>query len=172
MVSDKSIIQSLQNKVVKKIQPLEEPKKVEIYKCAVAYEGKRVVALALEKLNLKEVPDEIEKLSDLRYLSLSNNEIENVPPWVGKLKKLKKLIFSGNKIKNLPSNLGKSKSLEVFHILKNPIDRLPISFRRYADIYSQFREIGIKQYGLERKTRETVDMLKNRGVRVIEPERS
>lgn len=171
MADDKKVIQSIEKLVSSKIQKIDEVGKISSYKVGVSYKGKKAVALSLDKLELTSIPDLIQKLDELEYLSLANNAIGTVPGWIGKMKSLKSLILTGNKIELLPSSLGKSKSLETLHVLNNPIEELPISFRRFADIYSQFRELAIKRYGLERRTRETVDMMKNRGVRLIEPKR-
>ncbi|MBD3350629.1 MAG: hypothetical protein GF364_03990 [Candidatus Lokiarchaeota archaeon] len=132
-------------------------------------EKDEIVGINLNYCDLTEIPNEIRKLRSLEYLSLAFNEIKEIPDWVNELESLVTFVLTGNKIKRLPRNIGKIESLEVFHILQNPIDRLPMSFRRYADIYSQFRELGIKRYGLNMNTIETIKLLKQRGVKIIEP---
>jgi len=147
---------------------INEDEKIESINLGFQCRGSSVVKLSLRNQNLTQFPKQIRQLKNLEYLNLGKNLISEVPEWINELKKLKILIFSDNQIKQLPRNIGKMESLEVLHILQNPIEKLPMTFRRYADIYSQFRELAIRKYGLNMNTIETIELLKNRGVRIIE----
>ncbi|KAK4468949.1 hypothetical protein MN116_007613 [Schistosoma mekongi] len=61
--------------------------------------------LQISSLKLKKVPEQVERLRNLRSLDLSNNEIKTIDPWVSVLKNLKVLSVENNKLKYFPSEL-------------------------------------------------------------------
>jgi len=147
---------------------LNETDKIEVINLGFKSQNNKIIGLSLRNQNLSIFPNQIRNMKDLEYLDLSKNQIREIPDWIDELKKLKIFILTENQISELTSSIGKMESLEVLHLLKNPIEKLPMTFRRYADIYSKFRELAIKKYGLDLNTIETINLLRNRGVRIIE----
>lgn len=86
-----------------------------------------IIGLDLSGLNLKEIPDCIQRLKHLEIFSLVGNSIEEIPDWIGKLKLLKQLIVVNNKIKEVTKLIGKLLSLEVLNLAQNELEELPES---------------------------------------------
>lgn len=61
--------------------------------------------LSIKQTCLREIPDEIEKLTNLTTLVLHSNEISTLPETISKLNKLKMFDCSTNKLTTLPQNL-------------------------------------------------------------------
>jgi len=78
---------------------------------------------------IEKIPDDIEKLENLRYLSLYGNEIpQNIAEWYGTLHKLTLLEYlelSSMKIRNVPAQFGYLKNLRYLDLSDNNIKRLP-----------------------------------------------
>lgn len=161
-----SKIKTIEKLIGKEIPVVE---KIQISSLGIEYQNNTIYGLSLNHCELKSVPDPIKDLKLLQHLDLAHNNISEIPDWIDELSNLRFLILNNNKIKELPRSIGNFKNLEVLHILNNPIERLPMSFRNYADIYSKFRELSIRRYGLHVHTIDTIQMLRNRGVKIIEP---
>ncbi len=66
------------------------------------------------------LPSQIQDLTNLVELNVSNNNMTGIPAEIGKLTKLKVLNFANNQITGLPNELGNLKQLEVFDLRGNP----------------------------------------------------
>lgn len=89
----------------------------------------------LRHLNLKEVPEELQKLSkNLRTVDLSDNKILHLPPWFVTLTSLKNFTLNNTKIAELPEDFGKLKKLEVISLSGNSLTHLPRSFSNLTNL--------------------------------------
>ncbi|CAL1541842.1 unnamed protein product [Lymnaea stagnalis] len=89
----------------------------------------------LRHLNLKEVPEELQKLSkNLRTVDLSDNKILQLPPWFVTLASLKNFTLNNTKIAELPEDFGKLKKLEVISLSGNSLTHLPRSFSNLTNL--------------------------------------
>lgn len=81
--------------------------------------AKRMRILCLERNNISELPDGIEKLTQLETLNVSYNQIESLPSGLAELEKLRYINVAGNKLTKLPDNMGFSNksllSVDISH---------------------------------------------------------
>lgn len=77
--------------------------------------------LSLKNNNLSLLPDSITKLSSLEGLWFRRNSLTKLPDSIGKLSKLKTLDISYNAITSLPESIIDLQQLEDFNLTKNPI---------------------------------------------------
>lgn len=75
--------------------------------------------------NLSTLPDELQKLSNLKVIEFSHGIVEEIPTWVFKLPKLEKLNVSYQKLTNLPLHLSQAKRLRVLNVAGNQLTLLP-----------------------------------------------
>jgi hypothetical protein len=76
--------------------------------------------------NLTEFPFEILSLADsLEILDLSNNQLKDIPEEIKKLTKLKIIFASNNHFEALPESLGQCESLEMIGFKANKIKQVP-----------------------------------------------
>jgi hypothetical protein len=71
--------------------------------------------------DLTELPQEIERLKNLTYLDLSDNQFTEVPPEIGKLTNLTALLLGYNRLTGLPPEIGNLINLTQLNLLDNPI---------------------------------------------------
>ncbi|KAG2457487.1 LRC57 protein, partial [Polypterus senegalus] len=74
---------------------------------------------------LAEFPEELQRLSSLRTVDLSNNKIEVLPSFIGVFSVLKSLTLNCNKLAFIPDEIGKLKKLETLHLNGNQLKHLP-----------------------------------------------
>ncbi|CAG5119325.1 unnamed protein product [Candidula unifasciata] len=92
-------------------------------------------ACQLRHLHLKEVPEELQKLSKtLRTVDLSDNRIPQLPPWFVTLSSLKNLTMNSCKLASLPDDFGQLKKLEVLILIDNSLTSLPRSFSNLSNL--------------------------------------
>lgn len=87
----------------------------------------KVISLKLRGLNLKKVPEFVQKFCSLESIDLSYNSLELLPEWIVDLKELKDLQINDNFLKELPINIGKMESLEKIQARNNRLKNLPES---------------------------------------------
>ncbi|KAG6416185.1 hypothetical protein SASPL_123609 [Salvia splendens] len=97
---------------------------------------------------LKELPDSICKLVELRTLSIANCSLEEIPPEIGKLVQLRQLDLSLNrKIQELPESICSLVELQIMKIAGTTINCLPEALgcwrRTIKDIPSKLEELKI-----------------------------
>ena len=81
--------------------------------------------LYLRNKGLTSLPDNIEKLTELRELDLRKNQLKDLPERIGKLTNLEILNLDGNQLTSLPDNIGKLTNLEVLVLVSNQLTSLP-----------------------------------------------
>ena len=81
--------------------------------------------LSITQTCLREVPDEIEKLTNLTVLVLHSNEIHLLPNTIGKLTKLKTLDCSRNKLISVPQSLHMLPQLCTMNFASNLLKSIP-----------------------------------------------
>ncbi|XP_012526657.1 leucine-rich repeat-containing protein 47 [Monomorium pharaonis] len=81
--------------------------------------------LSITHTRLQEVPDEIEKLTNLTTLVLHSNEIATLPDAIAKLAKLKVLDCSRNKLTSFPQVLGTHPQLSTLNLASNQLRDVP-----------------------------------------------
>ena len=98
----------------------------------------KVYKLNLSNKDLKEFPEDILKLKELRYLILDSNQITTIPPEINKLENLKCLSLSHNLIQELPTSTGDLSNLKYLYFDNNKISVLPSSFFKLAQLEDLF----------------------------------
>ena len=77
--------------------------------------------LTADNCGLKQIPQVLLKLTNLRKLVLKNNSIEFIQPGIGNLQQLRWFDISGNKLKEIDEEaIGKLKNVEEVNISNNP----------------------------------------------------
>jgi len=82
-------------------------------------------SLVFNGKQLTELPKEIEKLTKLTGLYLSNNELNSLPPEIGKLTRLQKLYLDHNKLTSIPSQIGSLVHITTLELTGNKLVDLP-----------------------------------------------
>ncbi|MHA1728666.1 MAG: leucine-rich repeat domain-containing protein [Promethearchaeota archaeon] len=165
MKDSKKIITEIEKFLGKSIPKVDE---IGISSLGIQYKNntEEVKGLCLNHCKLKSIPVSICELKTLQILDLAFNEIEIIPDWIVDLQ-LTELNLNNNRIKKLPKKTGNMSTLLFLKILNNPLHKLPISLRRFSDMYSNFKELRIKDYGWDKSSLETIRLMKERGVRVF-----
>jgi len=81
--------------------------------------------LSITHTCLREMPDEIEKLTNLTTLVLHSNEIAELPSAIANLAKLKVLDCSRNKLTYFPKELGNHPHLSTINLASNLLRNIP-----------------------------------------------
>lgn len=86
-----------------------------------ALNNTNIVSLDLSNNSLTgALPSQIQKLSKLEVLNVSNNNMTGIPAEVGQLSKLKVLNYANNQITGLPNELGNLTQLQTLDLSGNP----------------------------------------------------
>lgn len=83
-------------------------------------------SLNLSRKGLKEIPDYVYELKDLKVLRLFGNQIDSISPKIAQLTNLEKLYLGRNKLKVLPAEIGELKKLKILSVSSNQLDSLPV----------------------------------------------
>jgi Leucine-rich repeat (LRR) protein len=87
----------------------------------------KIQYLELDNLNLLFLPDDIEKLSNLMYLSINHNRIDTLP----KLPKTIKILYLNfNHFKTIPDEIIELPNLEILLMYSNKITSIPININK------------------------------------------
>lgn len=81
--------------------------------------------LLLDQNAIQELPAKIFRLTNLRKLTISENDIMRLPPMIANFSRLVELDISKNCIEEIPSNLQFCRSLSILDITCNPLMRIP-----------------------------------------------
>jgi Leucine-rich repeat (LRR) protein len=84
-----------------------------------------ITELHLDNNNIKTLPPEINKLQNLRILSMVKNELAALPNEMFELGKLEELVLDGNPIQMLPSNLKYLSNLRILRLEETKLKTLP-----------------------------------------------
>lgn len=106
-----------------------------------------VETLLLHGRGLKQIPEEVFRLPNLRKLYLSGNQLTEVPGDIGKLKNLTVLDLDDNRIRSLPEEIGHLPKLTRLTLHDNPLEYLPDSLSRLLTL----RELTLFHTRLEGK---------------------
>ena len=74
---------------------------------------------------IKEIPDEISRLTELQVFNASNNKLVTLPPSFGKLYKLQDLILNNNRLLFLPTEMTSLRELRTMDVEDNYIGDVP-----------------------------------------------
>jgi hypothetical protein len=97
------------------VQPLDYPFNFKKFR--------NITFITLNFMGLREVPDTIMTLSNLKYLNLSNNEIErDIPESICDLTELQSLVLSGNRLTGIPERMANMTNLQHLFLFDNEID--------------------------------------------------
>ncbi|XP_030545521.2 disease resistance protein RPV1-like [Rhodamnia argentea] len=81
--------------------------------------------------SLKELPEEVGELGELKELLLDDSGITKIPTSIGSLKNLEKLSAHGcSSLREIPSTIGNLQSLQHLDLGRSVIERLPTSIGR------------------------------------------
>lgn len=83
--------------------------------------------LELKNKDLKELPEEIGLLTELKKLDLSQNELTCLPNEIGQLKRLQELNLAHNKLVTVPDTIQSLTHLERLNLSQNRLVELPTS---------------------------------------------
>lgn len=99
------------------------------------------------------IPDQIENLTRLSKLDLSNNELKQISESIISLKQLEYLHLNGNRLTDIPSKVVSMPSLKKLLLEDNPFEMLPpeIVARGIDSIRNFFKELDEKDYLYEAK---------------------
>ena len=91
------------------------------------YSIEKTHKIYLNALDLKELPDEIGNLTNVKYMFLDENKLTYLPTSMGGLNSLLKLNLINNRLTNLPDSIGDLLNLEHLNLSGNKITSLPDS---------------------------------------------
>jgi len=98
------------------------------------YELYKETRLNLSNNQIKILPPEIDKLSNLRILNLDNNQITTLPPEIDKLSNLQELYLYNNQITILPPEIGNLSQLQKLYLHNNQITMLPPEIGKLSNL--------------------------------------
>ncbi|XP_061181833.1 leucine-rich repeat protein soc-2 homolog [Saccostrea echinata] len=90
--------------------------------------------LSLVGNQLKEFPQSVGSLSQLKELNVNENELRNLPDSVCKLCNLEVLKLTGNQLQMLPNDLGEIRSLKAFYCDENKLTKLPLTLGLFTNL--------------------------------------
>jgi Leucine-rich repeat (LRR) protein len=93
-----------------------------------------VINLDLSGSKLKEIPQILFELNNLKNLDLSKNQISLLPAGIIHWEKLESLDLSKNNISNIPPQIGNLILVERLNLSKNKIRKLPIEIGRLESL--------------------------------------
>ncbi|MCP4668964.1 MAG: GTPase [Deltaproteobacteria bacterium] len=97
-----------------------------------AHKGQTV--LDLSKMDLRRLPPEIGRLTNLKKLSLDGNELRALPPQIGQLTNLNVLLLNDNQLSALPSEMGRLSHLNMLALVNNRLTTLPPEIGQLANL--------------------------------------
>ncbi|MFI5586325.1 leucine-rich repeat domain-containing protein [Amycolatopsis sp. NPDC051758] len=89
-----------------------------------------LVQLTLLRFGPAALPDDIGKLSRLRYLDVRDSRLTALPDSIGRLRQLVRLNVMGNRLRDLPEPLFDLPSLRSLNLIANEFSAAPAGLRR------------------------------------------
>ncbi len=80
--------------------------------------------LELNELNINEIPQDISRLINLKFLDLRDNRIKKIPQEIGNLAKLISLRLDNNQISEIPNEIQFLQNLEDFSVSDNSLKEI------------------------------------------------
>jgi len=102
-------------------------------------ENRHVADLNLENLDLENIPESLQCLTNLRTLDIAQNHVENIPNWISKFKVLENLVLGRNPIESLPISIIKLTKLRYLDVTQTKLTSSTIS--------KQIKKIILKNNG-------------------------
>ena len=99
--------------------------------------------LDLSGLGLRELPESIGRLTQLRELRLSRNQLTALPEWIGQLTQLQDLLLHENELPALPESIGQLTDLRNLRLRGSQLTAVPESIGRL--IHLQMVELTSNQ---------------------------
>lgn len=96
----------------------------------------RLQKLYVSGTGLRELPEEIEELRELRILALDFNKLERLPDGLCRLPRLTRLYLGGNRLLALPADFAQLQSLRCLWIEGNFLRRFPRPLLRLVALQS------------------------------------
>jgi internalin A len=94
----------------------------------------RAKKLDLSGRGLTELPETIERLTEIEELDLSRNELTDLPEFLGVLTSLEKLNLGGNRLGELPESVGQLAQLRWLNLYDNQLSYLPKSIAQLTQL--------------------------------------
>ena len=85
---------------------------------------------------IKKIPAEIQNLTKLQRLYLSNNDIEKIPYEISNLKWLSEINLSENKLNKFPEIIFDCKNIEIINLSDNNIHEIPTNIDKLKNVKS------------------------------------
>ncbi|MBL3550569.1 leucine-rich repeat domain-containing protein [Chryseobacterium sp. KMC2] len=110
--------------------------------------------LDLSNYGLKEIPEEVFELKNLKKLILRNNKIKNIPAEIEKLNRLETLDLSGNNISLFYAKICSLKNLKILNLNNNQLKNTPLQLTNLKKLRSihlsnnRFRQIPSNIFSL------------------------
>ena len=110
-----------------------------LYELPIGVFTVNLVDIFVDGNNLKDIPDEIGALKNLRHLKFQNNNITKIPKTIGYLVKLKDVDLRNNLLMYLPIEFKNLKTLRYVYLHNNPIcsngwfDKAPEEIRKIVE---------------------------------------
>ena len=90
--------------------------------------------LTINDNDLTTLPKEVFNLTELRTLEIKNNDLISLPPGIRKLSRLRKLDLRNNEIEKLPKEIGKLTSLVKLQLWGNELRQLPYTIGNLSSL--------------------------------------
>jgi len=90
--------------------------------------------LDLSGKNIKSLPPELAKLTNLTELDLSYNQLTSLPPEIGKLTNLTRLFLSDNQLTSVPPELAKLTNLTRLDLSNNRLTSVPLKLGQLTNL--------------------------------------
>jgi hypothetical protein len=106
--------------------------------------------------DLKAIPPEILKFSNVYNLNLNNNKICFIPEWLGQLKKLRRLTLCANQIAVIPESFGDCQKLQYLRLDMNQITEIPNcigNLKELDELHLTFNSIRLIPDSLKKLTK-------------------
>ncbi|WP_100074715.1 leucine-rich repeat domain-containing protein [Chryseobacterium camelliae] len=110
--------------------------------------------LDLSNYGLKDIPEEVFELKNLKKLILRNNKIKNIPAEIEKLNRLETLDLSGNNISLFYAKICSLKNLKTLNLNNNQLKNTPLQLTNLKKLRSihlsnnRFRQIPSNIFSL------------------------
>ncbi|XP_077987035.1 uncharacterized protein LOC144441353 [Glandiceps talaboti] len=93
-----------------------------------------ITILQMNGNQLRNIPQDIGKLTKLQELNIANTQITETPPELYKLKNLTSLDMSNNQLKCIPEDIGNLKKLQKLDVTANQVEIIPIRLFKLKEL--------------------------------------